>query len=282
MVYICPMDAGVRQPAPGKCPVCSMTLVPSTPDEFLEYVLEVQSSPPAVLPGRPVTLKFVVSHPRTGERIGDFVLVHEKFFHLFIVHQDLNYFAHVHPEQQRDGSFALTTRLPRAGAYQLLADFLPEGGTPQMIQRSLLTAGFSGDLRPARLTADRAWIRRQNGLKIELLHPAGSEKTLTAGKSVLLTARLTEAQSGRPVTDLEQYLGAWGHMLILSEDLADAVHVHPAPETKTGGPEVVFEARFPRPGKYRVWTQFQRGGQVLTAWFTVTAEPLDAAFLKPR
>ncbi len=280
MVYICPMDAGVRQAAPGKCPVCAMRLVPSSPDEFLEYILEVRTTPRTVRPGRQISLNFAVSHPKTGERIRDFVLVHEKFFHLFIVSQDLEYFTHVHPEPQRDGSFALATRLPRPGPYMLIADFLPEGGTPQMVQRSLATAGDAGDLRPARLTPDREWVRVQNGMKVELFPPPDSNRALIAGKSVLLTARLTDARTSQPVTDLEQYLGAWGHMLILSEDLADAVHVHPAPETKTGGPDVVFEARFPRPGNYRVWTQFQRGGQVLTASFTVAAQPLDAPFLK--
>lgn len=270
------MDAGVRQAKPGKCPICSMALVPSTPDQFLEYRLKVETVPRAVAAGRPARLKFSVFHPKTGEPIRDFALLHEKFFHLFIVSADLEYFAHVHPDLQRDGSFLLRTVLPRAGHYQLVADFFPEGGTPQMIQRSLMTAGFRGDIRPARLAPDRDWVSVQNGLQVEL-----GRQELIAGKPLLLTARLTETATGSPVADLDQYLGAWGHMLILSDDLADAVHVHPAPETRAGGPEVVFEARFPRPRNYRVWTQFQRKGQVITARFTVRAEELGAALLKP-
>ena len=45
------------------------------------------------------------------------------------------------------------------------------------------------------------------------------------------------------MTDLQRYLGAWGHLLILSEDMTDYVHAHPREETQpdpnagpTGGP----------------------------------------------
>ncbi len=275
VVYICPMDAGVRQAAPGKCPICGMALAPSTPGQFLRYVLRVETAPRAVRAGRPLALKFTLTHPKTGERIRDFARVHEKLFHLFIVGHDLETFAHVHPEQQPDGTFRLKTTLPKPGHYQLIADFFPHGGTPQTIQRALVTAGYTTDLRPAKLVPDREWVRTESGLRIEL-----KRQPLVAGKAVLLSALVSDARSGAPATDLEQYLGAWGHMLVMSADLADAVHVHPAPETKAGGPEVVFETRFPRPGDYRVWTQFQRKGEVVTAAFTVRAEPLDAEFLK--
>jgi len=38
-----------------------------------------------------------------------------------------------------------------------------------------------------------------------------------------------------------------------------------------GGPTVTFDALFPKPGHYRIWTQFKRGGKVSTVWFTVRA-----------
>ena len=93
-----------------------------------------------------------------------------------------------------------------------------------------------------------------------------------------LRYRLTDS-SGAPVRDLTPYLGAWGHTLILSEDQADYVHSHPlelVPEASArGGPEVTFEALLPRPGLYRVWTQFVRGGgEPITGSFTVRARAL--------
>lgn len=275
LVYICPMDPGVRQGAPGDCPLCGMKLIPSAPGDYSEYRLKVDSSPRAIHPVRPVTLTFRVFHPRTGELVPQFAWVHEKQFHLFIIRGDMEYFAHEHPQLQADGSFVLKTKLPRAGHYQLIADFFPQGGTPQTIQRALMTAGYRAPVRPAALVPDSQRVREVNGLNVEL-----KGERLLAGRPVLLMARLTDAATGQPVTDLEQYLGAWGHMLVLSADFADAVHVHPAPDTKSGGPEVRFDARFPRPGDYRIWMQFQRKGQVTTVAFTVRAEEVGAEFSK--
>ena len=48
-----------------------------------------------------------------------------------------------------------------------------------------------------------------------------------------------------PSDGLEQYLGAWGHLLAASSDLIDMIHTHPAWEE--GGPNVQFNLIFPRP-----------------------------------
>lgn len=277
VIYICPMDAGIRENAPGDCPKCGMALVPSTPDEFTQYLLEVRTSPLAPLPGRAVELRFIVRHPVTNETIDQFVLFHEKLFHLFIVSQDLNHFDHVHPQLQPDGSFRLTTVFPQPGYYQLVADFIPEGGTPQMIQKALTTAGYRGKLRHAVLRPDAGWTKIQDGLKMEL---AGGP--LVEKKELLLSLRISEAATGRSVDDLELYLGAWGHMLIVSDDLADIIHVHPAPETKPGGPDIAFGVRFPRPRDYRIWVQFQRRGKVHTTSFIVRAQEVGVDFLRTR
>ena len=56
-------------------------------------------------------------------------------------------------------------------------------------------------------------------------------------------------------------------MLVASEDLIDLIHMHPF--LADGGPQVQFNVIFPRPGMYRIWTQFQRKGEVNTVAFTV-------------
>ena len=42
-----------------------------------------------------------------------------------------------------------------------------------------------------------------------------------------MTFFLTDTATGRPITDLQTYLGAFGHTLIMSEDMEDYVHSHP-------------------------------------------------------
>jgi hypothetical protein len=102
-----------------------------------------------------------------------------------------------------------------------------------------------------------------------------------------LAFTLTDAKTGRPVTDLQPYLGAFGHALILSEDMRDYVHSHPFENPDSdiskglGGPTVTFEGYMPKAGRYRAWSQFQRNGEVVTVPFTVNVLTLDEAYRNP-
>jgi hypothetical protein len=87
-----------------------------------------------------------------------------------------------------------------------------------------------------------------------------------AGKKTLLFFRL------KPGDGLEQYLGAWGHLLTASDDLIDMIHTHPV--IADGGDQVQFNLIFPREAVYRIWVQFQRQGQVNTAVFTLPVSRL--------
>jgi hypothetical protein len=67
-------------------------------------------------------------------------------------------------------------------------------------------------------------------------------------------------------------------LLILSEDMTEYVHAHPREETQpdpnagpNGGPEVIFDAFLPKPGRYRAWLQFQRNDRLSTVSFTFEA-----------
>ena len=171
--------------------------------------------------------------------------------------------------------------MPRAGLYKIYSDFYPSDGTPQVLQQHIATAGYKPDLVGAtpRLVADTTFVKTVDGLKVELkLEP----EQVIAGQPVALKYHLTDAKTGALVRDLLPYLGAMGHTLILSEDQADYVHSHPEEEVAPdadrsklrGGPDVTFNAFLPRPGNYRVWTQFQRGDRLTTVSFTIHAEPL--------
>ncbi|MBM3739470.1 MAG: hypothetical protein FJW39_27185 [Acidobacteria bacterium] len=261
--FICPMDREVRNANPGKCPRCGMKLVANLPDGR-EYRLDLRTSPAVPRAGKPVELRLAVRHPVTGAVVRDFEVIHEKIFHLFLVSQDLSYFAHEHPEQKRDGTFVFKTRLPAAGAYRVVADCLPKGASIQFLSRTLVTAGTD----PARL-ADSAVLQpvlsAQQGtnLGVELVT---EPKQPLAGLETLLFFNLS------PADGLEQYLAAWGHMLVASADLIDLVHDHPL--YADGGPKVQFNLIFPRETNYRIWVQFQRRGVVNTVAFNVPVKAL--------
>ena len=96
---------------------------------------------------------------------------------------------------------------------------------------------------------------------------------LKAGREALLRFTLADAATGTAISDLEPFLGAAGHMLIVSADLTDANHAHPE-EQAARGPSVSFQPRMPAAGLYKLWVQFQRKGQVITVPFVVSvAEP---------
>lgn len=166
---------------------------------------------------------------------------------------------------RRDGSLDVGVELPSPGVYQLIGDFLPIGGAPQLVQKSIVTAGYTGPLVAAPELAPDLTDKIVDTTRVTLTIPEA-----LAGREQLVTFSLRDTVSGAAVTDLQPYLGAAGHLLLTSADLAIAAHSHPVAEMSAqGGPTVVFQLLFPRAGAYKLWVQFQRHGQVLTAAFTV-------------
>jgi hypothetical protein len=264
-VYWCPMHPTIRGQEGETCPICKMALVRAAAADYDAYLLDVEITPRVLHAGQHARVRFSVRDPHTRATVRRFELVHERVFHLFIVSQDLEYFAHIHPTLRRDGSLDVDVELPRPGVYQLIADFLPAGGAPQLVQKSIVTAGYTGALvatpHPAPDLADKI----VGGTRVKLTLPEP-----LAGREQLVTFDLQDAATGAPVTDLQPYLGAAGHLLLVSADLAIAAHSHPVADMSAqGGPTVVFQILFPRAGDYKVWVQFQRRGEVLTAAFTV-------------
>jgi hypothetical protein len=284
--WFCPMHPEVTAGEAGRCRKCGMALVAGDPFDTREYSLELTTMPAAVKAGQPATLFFTVRHPGTSALITQYELVHEKPYHLFVVSNDMEFFEHVHPTQQPDGRWAMEVTLPRAGDYRVLSDFLPTGGSPQFVGRTLETAGFTGDLESQQphLQPDTVFSKTVGSITAHLdLEPS----TLVEGQYGHLTFTLTDAKTGRLVTDLQPYLGAFGHALILSEDMRDYVHSHPFEGSESdvskgaGGPTVTFELYMPRAGKYRAWSQFQRNGEVVTVPFTVNVATVDEAYRNP-
>jgi hypothetical protein len=255
------MDPEVRSAQPGKCPKCGMKLEAGIREQ-IEYPLQLQVKPRQIPVGRELQLTFRANHPKTGAAVTKFEVVHEKLFHLFIVSDDLQYFAHVHPEARHDGAFLLRTILPKPGTYRLLADYYPSGGVPQLTPKTITTAGYTGPLLPADLKAD---LTPQHGENLEVELTTDPPQPI-AGKKTLLFFKL------KPAEGLEPYLGAWGHMLAVSNDLIDMIHTHPS--IAGGGPDVQFDVYFPREATYRLWVQFQRLGKVNTVVFTVPVSRL--------
>lgn len=272
--YICPMHPNEVKPTPGTCSICGMTLVAGDPMATADYTLRLTTEPRAIKAGQKTRFKIAILHPLTGEPVKEFAEVHDKLFHLFIVSRDMKEFFHEHPVLEKDGSFSIEHVIPTPGQYVLFSDFMPVGGGPQMIASPVVTAGFEGDIASTwpNLKPDTSLVKTANGVRVELRIEAGK---LIAGEEADVPIHFEDEKTEAPVTNLQRYLGAFGHAMMLSEDMTEHVHAHPEQMlegttiTEGGGPDLVFHALFPKPGHYRIWLQFQRNNTLSTVPFTV-------------
>jgi len=223
--------------------------------------------------GETVVFSFRVLDP-AGAPLLRYTPVHERELHLIVVRRDLAVYQHLHPTRAADGTWSVPLTLPDAGVYKAFAAFQPAGEPmpmpmpmPMAMPLTLAVDLFApGDFQPAPLPAPVVTTTVE-GYTVALTG------TLVPGQGSDLT--FTFAKDGMPVTDLEPYLGAYGHLVALRVGDLAYLHVHPegAPgDGQTGaGPEVTFQAEVPTAGSYRLFADFQHGGVVRTAEFTAVA-----------
>jgi hypothetical protein len=215
--------------------------------------------PVAAAPGQ---FAFRVTGP-DGHAVTAFDVAHDKRMHLIAVRRDLSGFRHVHPEMAADGTWTVASPLGEPGTWRAFADFTPTGGEP-------LTLGVDvpvpGDFAPVPLP-EPARSATVDGYTVTL------SGTPEPGETSELT--LTVSRDGKPVTDLQPYLGAYGHLVALRAGDLAYLHVHPDGTPGDGktasGPAVTFFAEVPSAGTYRLFLDFRHGGAVHTAAFTVEA-----------
>jgi hypothetical protein len=221
--------------------------------------LMVHTEPAAPSMGQAVVLKMMI-HGANGTMVREFEVAHEKLVHLIMVREGLDEFAHEHPAVDDQGNLTLTHTFPKAGKYYLYADYKPKLQAASVARAELEVRGESSPA-PA-LVVNAPGIISADGLaaEVDLQNPRAGEETE-------IRFRLTDG-SGKPVNDLQPYLGARGHLVMLSADSALYVHSHPVGKSSAAN-EVVFVSHFPAAGVYKGWAQFRQAGQIRTVPFVV-------------
>lgn len=237
------------------------------------YDLELRIDPPPSA-GVKSQMVFDLRTP-AGERVPELAIAHEKLLHFLFVSRDLAFFAHEHPELQPDGTLVLELGFPPAGEYLAFADFTPKGGTQQIVREPVTVAGEAVAAKPL-VVDDRSKPKAFGDVAVTL----GPARIAAGGAGEMLEFVLE--RGNEPVKDLRPYLGAMGHCVIISEDTTEFLHSHPQEEVDAKPHVVSFHTVFPKPGKYKVWGQFDVGGQMLIADFVVDVGGGSAAAEDPH
>jgi hypothetical protein len=234
------------------------------------FLLDVVATPRHPVAGEPVDLELRVRLANSFElrEVTDFDVQHERLMHLFIVSQDLSQFSHEHPTLESPGLFRLTYRFPRAGRYRIFADVAPRDSGSQILSVPIVVG--EGTAAPPPTGPPRTSTTRA-ALEI----PEGG---MPRGRTVTVTVTLTD-EKGRPVNDLEPWLGALGHLLLVHQDAETFAHAHPDERERGIGKDgrIPFLVRLSKPGLYKGWLQFQRKGKVETVEISLTAVSSVAA-----
>ncbi|MGW0178618.1 hypothetical protein [Nocardia sp. NPDC003345] len=216
------------------------------------------------------TLRFRIQDS-AGRPVTRYTAEHEKDLHLIVVRRDMAGYRHLHPALGADGTWSTPLDLSGAGDYRVFADFVTADGTPLTLGADLRVAGnyTPRPLPPAATTATTGeyTVEMSGGL----------------APGAHTDATFTVTRGGKPVTDLQPYLGAYGHLVALRTADLGYLHVHPAGHpgdgTTPAGPGVTFAVTAPGPGDYRLYFEFRHDAAVHRAEFTVpvtaTAAPTD-------
>ncbi|RBO96682.1 hypothetical protein [Nocardia puris] len=199
-----------------------------------------------------------------GTPVTEYAPLHDRELHLIVARRELTGFWHVHPERAADGTWSVRLTLPEAGAYRVFTDI-----APRALGRTLT---LGADLAVAGHYAPQA-VPPPTRTSLIDDYEVTLDGDLVPGEGHLLT--LTVRKGGEPVTDLQPYLAAYGHLVILRAGDLAYIHVHPNGEPGDGttapGPTITFHTLVPGPGTYRLFLDFQHENTVRTATFTLKA-----------
>jgi hypothetical protein len=228
--------------------------------------MALHSEPVAPAAGQPLTLTLDLSDGSTGLPVDDIVPHHNALVHLVVISADGADFHHLHPPRVAPGRYSIALTPDRPGRYTAYAEIQRQDSGTQVIARDFEVGGTAG---AAPAAAPGLGAREVAGMQVSVTSSLAPPQ---AGKQTTLTFRFSE--NGQPVLDLQPWLGMAGHLIARSDDGAIFAHVHAAEQAPPSdpllaagtvyGPEIRFVYTFPQAGRYQVWAQFQRGGQIIT------------------
>ncbi|MGW3887791.1 copper resistance CopC family protein [Micromonospora chokoriensis] len=189
-----------------------------------------------------------------------FAVVHDKPLHMIVVGRDLTGYQHVHPTMAPDGTWSVPLTLAQPGGYRVYADFSVTATNGAQVPLVLgVDHTVPGAHTPAALPPSQAQATAGP-------YAVSMSGTPTVGVTAPMQFQVKRTDAAAPV-QLERYLGAYGHLVVVREGDLGYVHVHPEQELVDG--TVQFWLTAPSSGRYRAFFDFQVEGKVHTAEYTI-------------
>ncbi len=218
--------------------------------------------PKKITPNKPVPVK--VQIPATVAKANNDAKPHQ--MQMVVVSNDLRFFDLVQASYKNNQNIEVKPKFPAPGEYTVFSDYNPSGEKEQVSVEKVSIPGevpFPTELESYSKTKTFA------DTKIDLNL---SQPNIKAGKKVTLKFDLKQVSNNKPIKDLKPYLGQKANLVVIksSSSLGETDYIDTETIKKSPNNQVHFTTKFPQPGTYKLWLQFNRNGKVKTADFWVT------------
>jgi hypothetical protein len=216
--------------------------------------------------GKPICLYIQLYNQQTRLPPSQLQIMHEKPAHVFIVSQDLSDFQHLHPDVMSPGLLRLPIQFNKPGQHKLFIQFK----TPEEGEQTLNKPFLLGSVQQSQtlLRPDAHEPKYIDGYKFQV-------KGLPTQTGSMSMFHIEISQNGVPVANIEPFLGAGAHGVIISQDTQSFVHTHPTSKPVNGlyHSPIMFHTQIDKPGLYKMWIQTQINGQLHTVDWTFPVYP---------
>lgn len=254
--YACPMHPEVTGKKGEKCSKCGMELEPVATEKTEGFDVKLSSNPEIIQAGKETKLSISITE---GSKNATLDVVHEMKMHLLVVNEELTWFDHVHPEEQADGTYSISETFPAGGKYLLFTDYKPIGASNEV---KLLEVDVKGaPLNVPKITSEK-FVSKVDNYTVTLTN--GNDFKTDRGQKL----KFTVEKEGKKLNekDIQQYLGASAHIVMIAKETKDFLHIHPISDKNF---PIYAETQVKKAGLYRMWVQFKIDGVIHTADFTV-------------
>ncbi|WP_306354116.1 heavy metal-binding domain-containing protein [Flavobacterium sp. '19STA2R22 D10 B1'] len=268
--YACPMHPEVTGKKGEKCSKCGMELKPLASEKDRNFEVKLTSNPEVIQAGTPVKLSIAITEEGKSVTMD---VVHEMKMHLLVMNEELTWFDHIHPEEQTDGTYNISETFPGGGKYLLFTDYKPLGASGNVKMQVVEVKG--APLNVPKITTEKL-ISKVDNYTVTLTN--GND--LKTGGGQVLTFTVEKDGKKLEEKDIQSYLGANAHIVMVAKETKDFLHIHPMSDPDF---PIYAETQVKKAGLYRMWVQFKINDKVHTADFTVNVvEGTESASENPH